>query len=166
MDLRVYNSDISSGILVPISVHMGPVRGLYLNEGPHEVMHYQELQVRLVQFIDVVNHFLYHEPPMNLSLGWTPVHQDPGIKSTSLHPPLFCQSIEGGVVTKLELHNIGETVKEQNNKRYKMRFNRVWSIEVWATSHKSQVTGLKSQVSKPRGLLNKATTFGFNSFLL
>ena len=103
MDLRVYNSDIldiSSRIPVPISVRMGPVRGLFLNKGPHEVMHYHELQVRLVQFIDVVDHFLYYEPPMNLSLGQTPIHQDPGIKSTSLHPPLFHQSIEGGVVAQ------------------------------------------------------------------
>ena len=112
MDLRVHNSDITSGILVSISVHVGPVGGLFLNEGPHEVMHYHELQVRLVQFIDVVDHFLYHEPSTNLSLGRPPVHQDPGIKSTSLHPLLFCQSIEGGIVTKLGLHNIGETVKE------------------------------------------------------
>ena len=112
MDLRVYNSDIASGILVPILVHAGPVGGLFLNEGPNEVMHYHELQVRLVQFINVVDHFLYHELPMNLSRGWTPICQDPGIKSTSLHPLLFCQSIEGGVVTKLRLHNIGETVKE------------------------------------------------------
>ena len=85
MDLGVYNLDISSRILVPISVCVGPVRGLFLNEGPHEVMHYHELQVRLVQFIDAVDHFLYHELLTNLSLGWTPVCQDPGIKSTSLH---------------------------------------------------------------------------------
>ena len=112
MDLGVYNSDIASGILVSILVCAGPVGGLFLNEGPHEVMHYHELQVRLVQFINAVNHFLDHELPMNLSLGQTPVHQDPGIKSTSLHPSLFCQSIEGGIVTKLGLHSIGETVKE------------------------------------------------------
>ena len=112
MDLRVYNSDITSGIPVSISVRMGPVGDLFLNEGPHAVMHYHELQVRLVQFIDAVNHFLYHEMLMNLSLGWTPICQDPGIKSTSLHPSLFHQSIEGGIVTKLGLHNVGETVKE------------------------------------------------------
>ena len=112
MDLGVYNLDITSGILVSILVRMGPVGGLFLNEGPHEVVHYHELQVRLVQFINVVDHFLYHEPLMNLSLGRTPIHQDLGIKSTSLHPLLFCQSIEGGIVTKLRLHNIGETVKE------------------------------------------------------
>ena len=152
MDLRVYNSDIVSGILVSILVHVGPVGGLFLNEGPHEVMHYHELQVRLVQFIDAVNHFLDHEPPMNLNLGWTPIHQDPGIKSTSLHPSLLCQSIKGGVVTKLGFHNIGKTVKERNNKRYNMRFNWVWSIEVratshesWVSSHGSQATGLTEQ---------------------
>ena len=112
MDFGVHNSDMSSGIPVPILVCMGPVRGLFLNEGPHEVVHYHELQVRLVQFINVVNHFLYHELLTNLSLGRTPIHQDPGIKSTSLHPPLCCQSIEDGIVTKLGLHNIRETVKE------------------------------------------------------
>ena len=58
MDLRVHNSDITSGILVSISVCVGPVGGLFLNEGQQEIMHYHELQVRLVQFINVVNHFL------------------------------------------------------------------------------------------------------------
>ena len=112
MDLGVHNSDITSAIPVSISVHVGSVGGLFLNEGPHEVVHYHGLQVRLVQFIDVVNHFLYHEPLTNLSLGQTPVRQDPGIKSTSLHPLLFCQGIKGGIVAKLGLHNIEETVKE------------------------------------------------------
>ena len=118
MDLRVHNLNIMSGVPVSILVCMGPVGGLFLNEGPHEVMHYHKLQVRLVQFINAVDHFLYHEPSTNLSLGQTAICQDPGIKSTSLHPLLFCQSIEGGIVTKLGLYNIGETVKEQNNKRY------------------------------------------------
>ena len=112
MDLRVHNSDIMSGVPVSISVLVGPVGGLFLNEGPHEIMHYHEFQVRLVQVIDLVNHFLYHEMLMDLGLGQTPIHQDPGIKSTSLHPSLFCQSIEGGIVAKLGLHNVGETVKE------------------------------------------------------
>ena len=146
MDLRVHNSDITSRIPVSISVHSDPVGGLFLNEGPHEVMHHHELQVRLVQFIDVVDHFLYHELLMNLSLGQTPICQDPGIKSTSLHPSLFHQSIEGGIVAKLGLHNIGETVKERNNKGYNIRYDWVWSIEVWVMSHGSQVMGLKSWV--------------------
>ena len=89
MDLRVHNSYIMSRILVPILVSMGPVRGLFLNEGLHEIVHYHELQVRLIQLIDVVDHFLYHKSLMNLSLGWTPIHQDSGIKVTSLYPVLF-----------------------------------------------------------------------------
>ena len=112
MDLRIHNSNIVSRVPVSISVLAGPVGDLFLNEGPHEVMHYHKLQVRLVQFINLVDHFLYHETLTNLGLGWTPVCQDPGIKSTSLHPSLFCQGIEGGVVTKLGLHNVGEAVKE------------------------------------------------------
>ena len=58
---------------------------------------------------------------MNLRLGRTPICQDPGLESTSLHPSLFHQSIEGGIVAKLGLHNVGETVKEQNNKGYNIR---------------------------------------------
>ena len=71
-----------------------------------------ELQVWFVQLVDPVNHLFYHEASMDLGLGWTSVHQDPWVKGASLHPSLFCQSIEGGVVTKLGLHNVGETVKE------------------------------------------------------
>ena len=112
MDLRVHNLNIMSRVPVSISVLAGPVGGLFLNEVPYEVMHYHKLQVRLVQFIDLVDHFLYHETLTNLRLGRIPICQDPGIKSISLHPLLFCQSIEGGVVTKLGLHNVGETVKE------------------------------------------------------
>ena len=109
MDLRIHNSNIMSGVPVSISVLTGPVGGLFLNKGPHEIMHYHKLQVRLVQIINPVDHFLYHEMSMDLGLGQTPIHQDPGIKGTSLHPLLFCQSIEGGVVTKLGLHNVGQT---------------------------------------------------------
>ena len=112
MGLRLHNSNIMSRVLVSISVLMGPVGGLFLNEGPHEVMHYHELQVWLVQFVDPVDHFLYHEVSTDLGLGWIPVCQDPQVKGASLHPSLFCQSIKGGVVTKLVLHNVGETVKE------------------------------------------------------
>ena len=112
MGLGLHNSNIASGVPVSILVLVGPVRGLFLDEGPHEVVHYHELQVWLVQLIDPVNHFLYHEVLRDLGLGWTSICQDLGIKSASLHPSLFCQSIEGGIVTKLRLHNVGETVKE------------------------------------------------------
>ena len=112
MGLRLHNSNIASRVPASISVLMGPVRGLFLDEGPHEVMHYHKLQVWLIQLIDLVDHFLYHEALMDLGLGWTPIHQDPWIKSASLHPLLFHQSIKGGIVTKLRLHNVGETVKE------------------------------------------------------
>ena len=112
MDLRVHNLDITSRIPVSISVLVGPVGGLFLNEGQHEIMHNHEFQERLVQVIDLVNHFLYHETLTDLGLGQTPIRQDPGIKSTSLHPLLFHQSIEGGIVSKLGLLNVGETVKE------------------------------------------------------
>ena len=44
MDFGVHDLDISSGIPVPLSVGMGPVGVLLLNEGPHEIMHYYEFQ--------------------------------------------------------------------------------------------------------------------------
>ena len=89
MDFGVHDSDISPRIPVPLSVGMGPVGGLFLNEGPHEIVHYHELQVRLIQLVDAVDHLLYHKSLTDLSLGRTPVHQDSGIKVTSLHPALF-----------------------------------------------------------------------------
>ena len=89
MDLRVHNPYITSGILVPGLVIAGPVGGLFLNEGPHEIVHYHELQVRLIQLIDMVDNFLYHKSSMDLSLGRTPILQDSGIEVTSLHPALF-----------------------------------------------------------------------------
>ena len=89
MDLRVHNPYITSGILVPGLVSVGPVGGQFLNKGPHEIVHYHELQVRLIQLIDTVNNFLYHKSSMDLSLGWTPICQDSRIKVASLHPVLF-----------------------------------------------------------------------------
>ena len=146
MDLRIHNLDTTSRVPVSISVLMGPVGGLFLNEGPHEIMHHHEFEVRLVQINDLLDHFLYHEMSMDLGLGWTPICQDPGIKSTSLHPSLFHQSIKGGIVAKLGLHNVGETVKEQNNKGYNIRYKQVCSIEMqvmsngsWVSSHGLQV---------------------------
>ena len=59
---------------------------------------------------------------MDLRLGWTSICQDTQVKGASLHPSLFSQSIKGGVITKLGLHNVRETVKEQNNKGYNIRY--------------------------------------------
>ena len=112
MGLGLHHPNIVSGVLVSIMVFVGPVGGLLLNEGPHEVVHYHELQMGFLQLIDLVNHLLYHEVSMDLGLGWTSTCQDSWVKGASLHPSLFCQSIEGGVITKLGLHNVRETVKE------------------------------------------------------
>ena len=38
--LGLHHSNIMSRVSVPNLVFMGPVRGLLLDEGPHEVMHY------------------------------------------------------------------------------------------------------------------------------
>ena len=89
MDLRVHNPYITSGILIPGLVSVGPVGGQFLNEGPHEIMHYHKLQVRLIQLVNTVDNFLYHKSLMDLSLGQTPIHQDLRIEVASLHPALF-----------------------------------------------------------------------------
>ena len=112
MGLSLHNSNIASRVPASISVLMGPVGGLFLDEGPHEVMHYQELQVWFVKLIDLVNHLLYHEVSSDLGLGQPSICQDSQVKGASLHPSLFSQSIEGGIITKLGLHNVRETVKE------------------------------------------------------
>ena len=89
MDLRVHNPYITSRILIPGLVSMGPAGGQFLNEGPHAIVHYHEFQVGLIELIDMVNNLLYHQLSMDLSLGWTPVHQDSRIEVASLHPVLF-----------------------------------------------------------------------------
>ena len=89
MDLRVQNLYIMSGILVPGLVSVGPVGGQFLNKGPHEIVHYHELQVGLIQLIDMVDNFLYHKSSIYLSLGQTPIHQDSRIEVASLHPVLL-----------------------------------------------------------------------------
>ena len=65
-----------------------------------------------LQLVDPVNHLLYHEALTDLRLGWTSIRQDSWVKGASLHPSLFSQSIKGGVITKLGLHDVRETVKE------------------------------------------------------
>ena len=92
MDLRVHNPYIMSKILIPGLVSTGPVGGQFLNEGPHEIMHYHEFQVGLIELVDMVDNLLYHQLSMDLSLGRTPVHQDLRIKVASLHPVLFSRA--------------------------------------------------------------------------
>ena len=104
MGLGLHHPNVASRILVSISVFTGPVGGLLLDEGPHEVMHYHELQMWLLQLIDPVNHLFYHEASTDLGLGRTSIHQDSWVKGASLHPSLFCQSIKGGIIAKLGLH--------------------------------------------------------------
>ena len=89
MDLRVHNPYITSRILVPGLVSVGPVGGQFLNKGPHEIVHYHEFQVGLIELIDTVDNLLYHQLLTDLTLGWTPVCQDSRIEVTSLHPALF-----------------------------------------------------------------------------
>ena len=40
MGFRLHHPNVTSRVLVPDSVLVGPVRGLLFDEGPHEVMHY------------------------------------------------------------------------------------------------------------------------------
>ena len=68
---------------------------------PHEVMHNQKLQVRLIELIDALDNLLYHEPLTDLVPGRTPVHQDSRVKVASLHPALLSESVEGAIVAKL-----------------------------------------------------------------
>ena len=112
MGFGLHHSNIASGVLVSISVFVGPVGGLFLDKGPHEVVHYHQLQMWFLQLIDPVNHPFYHEALMDLRLGQTSIRQDSRVKGASLHPSLFSQSIKGGVITKLGPHDVRETVKE------------------------------------------------------
>ena len=89
MDLRVHNPYVTSRILVPGLVSMGPVGSLLLDKGPHEIVHHHEFQVGLIQLINMVNNLFYHQSLMDLSPGQTPVCQDSRIKVASLHPVLF-----------------------------------------------------------------------------
>ena len=82
-----------------------------------------ELQMWFLQLIDPVNYLFYHEACQQiLDLDRLLSRQDSRVKGASLHPLLFSQSIKGGVITKLGLHNVRETVKEQNNKGYNIRY--------------------------------------------
>ena len=54
-----------------------------------------------LQLIDPIDHLFYHEVMLDLSLGWTSIHQNSQIKGAPLHPLLFSQCIKGGVIAKL-----------------------------------------------------------------
>ena len=96
-----------------------------------------------LQLVDPIDYLFYHEVLMDLRLRWTSICQDSWVNGASLHPSLFSQSIKGGVITKLGLHNVREAVKEQNNKGYYVRYQWVWSIEEWVMSNGSWATGLR-----------------------
>ena len=101
-----------------------------------------------LQLVDPVNHLFYHEAMTDLSLGWTSISQDSWIKGASLHPSLFSQCIKSGIITKLGLHNVRETVKEWNNKGYNVidmsGFGASW-YRLWCTGHGLQVYWTRQQ---------------------
>ena len=87
-----------------------------------------------------VNHLFYHEAMMDLSLGQTSICQDSRIKGASLHPSLFSQCIENGVITKLGLHNVREAVKEQDKQK---DTNIIGTSRFGTSSHRLQAMGCR-----------------------
>ena len=111
MDLSIHNPYITSGILIPDLVSMGPVGGPFLYEGPHEIMHDDEFQVGLVELVDMLNDLLYHQSLADFASGWTTIHQDSRVKVASLHPALLRECIEGAIVTEFRFYNVRKTAK-------------------------------------------------------
>ena len=101
MGLSFNDSYIAIRILVDDSVGASLAGGPFLDEGPHEVMHNQELQVRLIELVNVLDNLLYHELPSDLVPGRTTIRQDPRVKVASLHPALLSESVEGAIIAKL-----------------------------------------------------------------
>ena len=101
MGLSFNDSYVAVRILVADSVGASLVGGPFLNEGPHEVVHNQELQVRLIELINALDNLLYHELPSDLVPGRTTVRQDPRVEVVSLHPALLSESVEGAIIAKL-----------------------------------------------------------------
>ena len=54
---------------------------------------------------------------MNLGLGWTSIHQEPGVKHSPLGPALVCEGIKDGEIAKFGLHYVWKTAREQDNKQ-------------------------------------------------
>ena len=100
MGLSVHDPYIAVRILIADLVGVSLVRGPFLNEGPHEIMHNQEFQMGLVKLVNTLNNLLYHQPSMDFVPGRTPIHQDSRVEVVSLHPVLLSKSIEGAIVTK------------------------------------------------------------------
>ena len=49
---------------------------------------------------------------MDFGLGQTSIHQEPRVKHVPLGFILVSQHIEHGVITELQLHYVGEAVRE------------------------------------------------------
>ena len=116
MGLRLHHANIPSRVFVPGLMLVGPVRGLFLNKGPHEAVYHYQLQMWFLQLLNPIHHLFHHEVMVNLSLGWTSVCQDSQVKGAPLHPLLLSQCIKSGIIAKLGFHNVGEATREQNNR--------------------------------------------------
>ena len=111
MGLSIHDPYITFGILVTDSVSTGPVGGPFLNKGPHEIMHDNEFQMGLVKLVNTLDNLFYHQPSMDLVLGWTPICQDSRVKVASLHPVLLRECVEGAIVTKFRFYDVRRTAK-------------------------------------------------------
>ena len=100
MDLSIHDLHITSGILVPDLVSVGPVGGQFLHEGPHEIMHDDEFQVGLIELINTLDNLLYHQSLTDFVLDGTPIHQDSRVEVASLHPALLREHVKGAIVTE------------------------------------------------------------------
>ena len=100
MDLSFHDPYITSGILIIGLMSASPVGGPLLHEGSHEIMHDDKFQVGLVELINMLDNFLYHQPSMDFVPGWTPVHQDSRVEVAALHPALLRECVEGTIVTE------------------------------------------------------------------
>ena len=101
MGLSFNDLYIAVRILVADSVGVSLAGGPFLDEGPHEVVHNQELQVQLIELVNALDNLLYHELPSDLVPGRTTVRQDSRVEVASLHPALLSESIEGAIIAKL-----------------------------------------------------------------
>ena len=111
MGLSFHDPYIMIGIFAIGSMGTSPVGGPLLHEGSHEIMHDDEFQVGLVELINSLNNFLYHQPSMDFVLGRTPVCQDSRVKVAALHPALLRECVEGAIVTEFQFYDVRKTAK-------------------------------------------------------